>query len=624
MCGICGRTSDHEGAAVAAMNDALRHRGPDDGGVYVDTATGLALGARRLSIIDVAGGHQPLSNEHGNVWAVLNGEIYNHPFLQRHLRERAHHLATGTDTEVLVHLYEEYGDELVHALEGMFSFALWDERRRRLLLARDRFGEKPLFYSERAGVLSFASELTALSAGAELDSELEEAAVDAFFVFGYVPGPGAIVAGVRQLSPGHLLTWEPGQSAVVRPYWSPPSYAPRPAEPRGELVAETQRLLEGSVRSRMIADVPLGVLLSGGIDSTLIAAIAAKHSRTPIKTFTVGYDVGAVSETQPAAATATALGAEHHELVLSSADVAERVPALLANLDQPLADQALPALHAVAELARREVTVAIGGEGADELFGGYPRYRWLDRAARWQRHIPASLGAQGARALRASPLAGRARRVGLLVDGRPLLERHLDWVTERRPALRTQLYGPRLADRAAGSNLVDDLRNRVDGRLALSVPGGLMNLDQRHWLPDDVLCKADRAGMLVSLEIRTPYLHRELAEFAATVSPDVHLADGGKALLRALLSDVLPADAAPRPKTAFRVPAAQWLRGPLAPTLAHQLDAGCLYGEGWIDRAAARGLADEHATGRHDHTQVLWPLLALGLWLDRRRGHDGA
>ena len=606
------------------MNDALRHRGPDDAGVYVDGASGLALGARRLSIIDVAGGHQPLSNERGDVWAVLNGEIYNHPFLQRHLRERGHRLATATDTEVLVHLYEEYGDELVHALEGMFSFALWDEHRRRLLLARDRFGEKPLFYVEHAGNVTFASEVTALAAGAEVDGELDEAGVDAFFVFGYVPGPAAIVEGVRQLPPGHVLTWEPGgRPATIRPYWSPPSYAAGPPESRQELVAETRRLLEESVRSRMIADVPLGVFLSGGVDSTLIAALAAAHSTGPIKTFTVGYDVGGVSETGAAAATARAIGADHHELLMSSADVGVRVPALLAALDQPLADQALPALHAVAELARGEVTVTIGGEGADELFGGYPRYRWLGRAAHWQRFVPPSLGAPSARALGVMPLGGRARRVGYLIDGRPVLERHVDWVTEGRSALRPQLYGPRLAARAARRHVLDDVHSRAHGRLAASVPGALMNLDQRHWLPDDVLFKADRAGMLVSLEIRTPYLHRELAEFAASVAPDLHLADGGKALLRAVLADVLPADAAPRPKTAFRVPAAQWLRGPLAPVLARQLESGCLYGEGWIDGAAARALADQHAAGVCDHSHVLWPLLALGLWLDRHRGHGG-
>lgn len=624
MCGICGRTRDPEGTAVAAMNDALRHRGPDDEGVYVDHRTGVALGARRLSVIDVEGGHQPLSNERGDVWAVLNGEIYNHPSLQQHLRARGHRLASGTDTEVLVHLYEEYGDELVHALEGMFTFAVWDERRRRLLIGRDRFGEKPLFYVERAGTLSFASELTALRAGGDAGGDLDAAAIDAFFVLGYVPGPDAIVDGVRQLPPGHVLTWRhaaPG--ATVATYWSPPTYAPRPAEPHAELVAETRRLLEASVRSRMIADVPLGVFLSGGVDSTLIAALAARHSPAPIKTFTVGYDVGGVNETQAAALAARTLGADHHELILPADDVAIRVPALLAALDQPLADQALPALHAVAELARQTVTVVVGGEGADELFGGYPRYWWLARAARMERYLPAVVAARGARAVNAVGLTGRARRMADLLEPTTLLQRHLDWVTDRRSALREQLYGPRLAAHASQQRVLGRHQALVDGQLGTSVPGALMHLDQRLWLPEDVLVKADRAGMNVSLEIRTPYLHRDLAEFAGSVAPDAHLANGGKALLRALLAEVLPAGAAPRPKTAFRVPAADWLRGPLAPVMAAQLSAGCLYAEGWIDLDVARKLGSEHAAGQHDHSHVLWPLMALGLWLDRWRGRDG-
>lgn len=624
MCGICGRTLDPDGVAVAAMNRALRHRGPDDEGVYIDRVSGLALGARRLSVIDVAGGHQPLSNEGADVWAVLNGEIYNHPSLRRHLRERGHRLATGTDTEVLVHLYEEYGDDLVHALEGMFAFALWDERRRRLVLGRDRFGEKPLFYTERPGGLSFASELSALCRGGDVDGDLCAASVDAFFVFGYVPGPDTILHGVRQLPPGHVLTWQPGaEPAWIRAYWSPPSCEPRPPEPCTDLVAETRRLLEGSVRSRMIADVPLGVFLSGGVDSTLIAALAARHSSTPIKTFTVGYDVGDVSETHTARKTAQALGADHHELVLTASDVATRVPALLADMDQPLADQALPALHAVAELARDEVTVTIGGEGADELFGGYPRYRWLARADRLARHVPPSLGTIGARALNSIAVAGRLSRLSYLLDGRPLLERHLDWVTERRRELRPDLYGPRLAAEAGAQRALDVLTTGVDGRLGASVPGALMRLDQGHWLVDDVLVKADRAGMLVSLEIRTPYLHRELAEFAASVAPHTHLNDGGKALLRAVLADVFPAAAGRRPKTAFRVPAARWLRDPLAPALERQLAEGALYAEGWIDADGARGLVAEHAGGRRDWSHVLWPLLALGLWLDRTRGLGG-
>jgi asparagine synthase (glutamine-hydrolysing) len=622
MCGICGSTRDPEGSAVAAMNRRLRHRGPDDEGCHVDRESGVALGARRLSIIDVAGGHQPLSNEDGTLWAALNGEIYNHPALQQRLREKGHRLATGTDTEVLVHLYEEYGDALVHALEGMYAFALWDARRGRLLLARDRFGEKPLFYARRGGDLTFASELFALRAAGAAGDELDPDALDAYFVFGYVPGPGTIVRGVRQLPPGHVLTWErASRRCVVEPYWSPPPARSDVPSELPELIAETRSLLDSSVRSRMIADVPLGVFLSGGVDSSLIAAVAASASSGPVKTFTVGYDVGAVSETEPARAIAEEIGSDHRELVLTQEDVARRAPALLAGLDQPLADQALVALHGVAELARGEVTVAIGGEGADELFGGYPRYRWLARASRFGQVVPAALAGGAARALNAAPLGGRSRRLADVVLPQETTERHLDWVTDGRRHVRERLYGPALAERTSPADVLTNLDGRVDGHDG-DVIARFMRLDQLHWLPDDVLMKADRASMQVSLEVRTPYLQRELAEFAASVPPKVHARHHGKSLLRALVGELIPRTGG-RPKTAFRVPVADWLRGPLAPVASAQVRQGALYAEGWIDRAQAKLILDEHVTGSRDWSQVLWPLLALGLWLDAFRC-DGA
>ena len=603
------------------MNEALRHRGPDDAGVHVDARRGVAIAARRLSIIDVEGGHQPVSNETGTVWAVLNGEIYNHPELQEELRRDGHTLSSRVDTEVLVHLYEQHGERLVDRLEGMYAFAVWDEQRGRLLLARDRFGEKPLFYAERDGVLTFASELDPLLAGSGIALELDGDAVDDFFVFGYVPGPRTIARGVRQLPPGCMLLWDAGSGRLEeRHYWSPPRRAASADAAFPELVTQTRELLARSVRSRMISDVPLGVFLSGGVDSTLIAALAAETSTKRVSTFTVGYDVGSVNETEAARATAAELGTDHHELELPEAEVAARVPSLLARVDQPLADQAFVSLHAIAEVARREVTVAVGGEGADELFGGYPRYRWLQRAARLHRVLPAALGARGAKLVVATPLAGRTRRLADVLAPASDLDRHLDWVTFNRRAPREALYGERMqaTDR---ERLTADLAPHVDGvdHRAETVASRYMRLDQAHWLPDDVLMKADRAGMLVSLEIRTPYLNREVAEFAASVPTATHLRGGGKALLRAALREVAPRAAGRRPKTAFRVPVEDWLRGPLAGVLEERLNRGALVEEGWFDRRAVAALAAEHRSGAHDHGTVLWPLLALSLWLDARR-----
>ena len=617
MCGICGSTSDPGGADARRMNARMVHRGPDDDGVYVDPEAGVALGARRLSIIDVAGGHQPLSNEEGTVWAALNGEIYNHPELQEGLRRRGHKLESATDTEVLVHLYEDFGDDLVHALEGMYAFAIWDTRRRRLLVVRDRFGEKPLFFSERDGVLTFASELTALLAAQPSTPPLNPAALDAFFVLGYVPAPDTVVSGVRQLQPGHLLVWDQSARRLeTRRYWSPPSGVRDSHEPFDELVSEAGRLLDRSVRSRMISDVPLGVFLSGGVDSSLVAALAARASREPIGTYTVGYDVGDVGETAQAAEFAKLLGAEHHELILSESDVGRLIPDLYGRLDQPLADQALLPLHAISAFARSDLTVAVGGEGADELFGGYPRYRWLGKAAQIADGPASGAARHTGAALARLPLKGRARRIAEMLGPVDLAERHLNWVTGGRRAARAGLYGPALMPALDADRSMAIAREALAGRANGRTVEALMRHDQLLWLPDDVLAKADRAGMLTSLEIRTAYLNRDLAEFAASVPTSVHLQHGGKGILRALLERLEPQAAHQRRKTAFRAPAAAWLRGPLAPALQSQLEAGRVFDEGWFDRTAARRLAERHAAGPDDCSGVLWPLLTLGLWLD--------
>ena len=436
MCGICGITGARDLDRVHAMNEAMRHRGPDDAGSYLDAETGMALGARRLSIIDVQHGHQPVANEDATVWAVLNGEIYNHPELQEWLRRRGHTLSSRTDTEVLVHLYEEFGDELVHSLEGMFAFAIWDQARKTLLVARDRFGEKPLFYAEHApGGIVFASELSALLASGVVSDALSPEAVDLFFVHGYVPGPGSIFTDARQLPPGHRLRWTASSEVQIDTYWAPPENAPVD-QPFSRLVAETRQLLERSVLSRMISDVPLGVFLSGGVDSSLIAALAAAHASGPIKTFTVGYDVGDVNETEPARTMAKQLGAQHHEVVLTQAEAVARAKAVLASVDQPLADPALVALATVAELARGEVTVTsaerartsssgatrdiAGWSGPVRIGGRGPEADWRRPHRGFSGTPPVPMCASGA----GRPSSGQ----------RTTISRHLSWVTADRAA----------------------------------------------------------------------------------------------------------------------------------------------------------------------------------------------
>jgi asparagine synthase (glutamine-hydrolysing) len=621
MCGIAGSTRDPTGRDARAMCATLRHRGPDDEGVHADAASGVCIAARRLSIMDIPGGHQPLSNEDGTVWAAFNGEIYNHRKLREDLRSRGHTFATNGDTEVLVHLYEEYGEAMVHALEGMFAFAVWDERRGRLLLARDRFGEKPLFLHEHEGELLFASELTALLQVRPQLRELDAAAIDAFFVFAYVPGPGTIVPGVRQLPPGHLLAWERGRGGAERAWWAPPQQPLARRDESRALVAEARLLLEQAVRDRLVADVPVGVFLSGGVDSTLVASVAAQESSKRLQTFTVGYDTGAVNETERARIVAERLGSEHHEVTLTQAEVAERAPRVLARMDQPLADPATLPLNALSQFARPRVTVALGGEGSDELFGGYPRYRWIERARRVQAALPgAALGPLGW-ALERSAAWAPAARASKRLAPTPVLERNLDWVTSERRHRRAALYGPRLAELDSG-RVLDDLSTCAGQLNGGPAARWLMRLDQRHYLPDDVLMKTDRASMLESLEIRTVFLHAGLAELAGSLDASVHLAGAGKALVHAMLPPGLLPErrGGGYRKTAFRVPAADWLRGPLAPAMERQLQRGTIYEQGYFDRDAVARLLAEHATAGRDHSDQLWPLLSLGLWADRFHG----
>jgi len=457
--------------------------------------------------------------------------------------------------------------------------------------------------------------------------ELDPAAIDAFFVFAYVPGPRTIVRGVRQLAPGHLLIWERETARChERAWWTASDEGVAPQERFESVLAEAQRLFDESVRRRMISDVPLGVFLSGGVDSTLVAIGAAKASSKRLQTFTVGYDVGSVSETAQARRTASYLDSEHHEVTLTRQEVAERAPALLGGLDQPLADRALLPLNALSEFARPRVTVALGGEGADELFGGYPRYRWLERSRRAESALPsAAARSLGALLRDGSDRVGRGQLITRRLAPSPLLERNLDWVTGERRRRREALYGPRLAGVGEGRVLADlaARAGELDGKATVR---WLMHLDQIDYLPDDVLFKTDRAGMLASLEIRTVFLNRELADFAASLDTSVHLAGGGKAIVRAMLPEgVINTPRLGRyRKTAFRVPAADWLRGPLAPVLDRQLERGVIYAEGYFEREAARALVREHLSGGHDHSDQLWPLLSLGLWADRFCGLDGS
>ena len=622
MCGIAGSTYDPSGSDIRAMNAAMVHRGPDDEGVFVDSESGVALGARRLAIIDVEGGHQPVTNEDHTVWAVLNGEIYNHPSLRSQLIRSGHTFTSRTDTEVLVHLYEEWGDDLVQAIEGMYAFAVWDTRERRLLVGRDRFGEKPLFYSDQPDRLMFASELSALRSGLGQTPALDPLALDAYFVLGYVPGQQTVFQDIEQLEPASTMRWSAARPrAACSVYWRPP---PLPAPSRAserERVEEARTLLESAVASRLVADVPVGIFLSGGLDSNIIAAMAAQQSQTKLQTFTVGYDIGHFNEGARAKAAASLISSDHHEVTLSRGEVGGLVPRLVGRLDQPLADPALVALNFVAAAARERVTVVLGGEGADEVFGGYPRYRWMERVERAQRVLPGPAGRAAASAAR--NCGGRIRRFGDAFERSSRAERNLGWVAATPLSARARLYGPRMVETLRSGAILDDLESVLAEEDRPSVAGSLMRLDQRRYLPDNVLAKADRATMLVSLEMRTPYLDRSLVEFAATIPPAIHLQNGGKSLLRAIAKTMRTVDKSRRAKTAFQLPIAEWLRGPLRDALVEHVHEGPLASEGWLDPRAMQRLAGEHLALTYDHGKRLWPILVGSLWLAALRDGEG-
>jgi asparagine synthase (glutamine-hydrolysing) len=617
MCGICGTTAVGDGAALAAMSAALMHRGPDDRGEYIDRERNVGLAARRLSIIDIEGGHQPLSNEDGSVWAVCNGEIYNYRTLREHLLRRGHEVRTHCDTEVLVHLYEDHGPDLAHALEGMYAFAIWDVKREQMLLCRDRFGEKPLFYTEESPELVFASEVSALLVGFNRDWQLDASAVDTFFTFGYVRGPDSIVRGVHELAPGSWLAWRRGMDSKIERYWRLPEGPPNSNGRARELVAETRDLLERSVRSRLNADVPVGVFLSGGIDSSLVARLAAQQSRGRLQTFTVGYEQRREDERAPARRIANLLGSEHHELILTDGDVATSVPSFLAELDQPLADEAFVPLRALSHFARPSITVAVGGEGADELFGGYPRYRWLVRSTRIPTWVPRKLLGSAVGSLGTIWQDTRVSRLHDVIRPLPAVGRHLRWVTGGRIDMRGHLYGQRLREvLERPSEATRHERVETAGTAEL-VARKFMHLDTTEWLPYDVLAKADRASMRASLEFRTPYLHRELAEFAASVPASLHLRDGGKFLLREALRESEGPPLENRRKVAFHAPVAQWLRSPLAAALEEHLTASTIYSHDWFDRQAVARIVAAHRSGARDWSAVIWPIFVLGTWLDQ-------
>jgi asparagine synthase (glutamine-hydrolysing) len=617
MCGICGIASS-KGApdleAVAKMNATLVHRGPDDEGLFHRGP--VALAARRLSIIDLAHGHQPIANEDGSVVVVQNGEIYNYRELKRELEGAGHRFATDCDTEVLVHLYEEHGDGFVERLRGMFAIALWDDRERRLLLARDRFGIKPLYYRHLGGDLSFASELKAMLAQPGFSRQIDPRAMSAYLAFNSIPAPLTIFSEARKLPPGCLLSWRGGEIDQRR-YARP---APAPAEqvrsePASDLADELREVLRDSIRAHLVADVPVGVLLSGGVDSGGITALAAAESRDPVKTFSIGFEEAGFDELARARLVAERYGTDHHELVLRP-DAVELLPRLVESFDEPFGDSSALPTYLVSELAAGEVKVALSGEGGDELFGGYYTYVADLLAPR-----------VGRLAALASPLVerlpSRTDRVGFdykakrfaraASDPDPLM-RHLGWKEIFSAARRHELLG----ERDPGWDPFDLYRERYAETVGAEPLARMQDVDLGIYLVDDLLVKTDRLSMAHSLELRVPFLDPRVADFALGL-PIAQKVRGfaKKRLLRKALAPLLPREILHGRKQGFSIPIAAWLRGPLRPFAREVLAPATLERQGCLDPATVAALLDRHCAGREDLSRQLWGLMSFTLWFDR-------
>jgi len=565
----------------------------------------VAIGMRRLSIIDVAGGHQPMTNEDGTVHVVFNGEIYNYQSLRARLLTGRHRLTTSSDTETLVHLYEDHGAGLARELRGMFGFAIWDDRRRRLLVARDRLGIKPLYYWPTRDGVAFASELRALVTLPEFPRTIDPDAVVDYMAVGYVPEPRTIFAGVHKLPPGHLLEWTRDGGVRTERYWSP-AVAENTRITEQEAVEETRRLLDESVRIHLLSEVPLGAFLSGGIDSSGVVATMARISDRPVRTFSIGFAEREFDESEHAAEVASALGTEHTQLVVRP-DAELLFEQVARALDEPFGDPSALPTFLVSYLARRDVTVALSGDGGDELFGGYTRYFELNGA----RSLPPIARSVLRNVALRLPHAtyGRNRLLSL---GRTMRGRYAGTVALPLREAEGGLLREDVARRAVPFDKTLD-RWFTDGS-ARDFMTQLMIVDVQSYLPGDILTKVDRMSMAHSLEARVPLLDHEIAEFALSLPPSLKFRDGvGKWVLRRALGDRVPDEVFRRPKQGFDVPLRDWFRGPLAHRLAALSDRSSAVYD-FVEPRAVERIVQEHRVGRRDHARTIWRLVMFDQW----------
>src|SRR5271157_872514 len=613
MCGICGVFNFGTGepadpVALKRATDVMVHRGPDDEGFHLDGA--LGLGNRRLSIIDLPGGHQPIANEDESVWITFNGEIYNYRDLRPDLLAQGHRFRTNSDTETILHLYEEYDLSFLDHLRGMFAFAIWDNHKRRLLLARDRLGVKPLFYRLEPGRLAFASELRTLRELLPRPPEIDPQSIYDFFGFRYIPAPQTFYRGVEKLLAGHFLVADP-RGVRIHAYWDIPAEEETAKRPK-DIAAEVIEQLRESVRLRLIADVPLGAFLSGGTDSSAVVAFMAELGARPLRTFSVGFDEPQYSELPFARAVARRYSTEHHELVVTPQHLRDELPRLVAFRDEPIAEPTDVALYLISRLAARSVKVVLAGEGGDELFAGYPKYA-ADRLA----GLVSALPKEVTRALiRWLPYRQRRAKIALeALSIRDEAERSATWFASFSREERETLFAPEFlvqVDPAHPARVFESYLEKVRDRSPLK---RMLYADLKVWLPDNLLLRGDLMTMAASIEERGPFLDHRLVELAARL-PTRLLTRGfrTKALLKDALRPYVPQEALFRRKLGFRVPVGEWFKGPLRSLVADLLLSSEATTRGYFNGRSMEKFVREHFDGVRDRQKQLWALVNFELW----------
>ena len=623
MCGITGFVRNDgkpaDEALLACMNEAILHRGPDEDGFYVNGSVGLAM--RRLAIIDLKGGQQPIHNQDRTAWIVFNGEIYNYLELREKLEKLGHTFYTNSDTEAIVHAYDQYGADCPNHLRGMFAFAIWNERDQELFLARDRVGKKPLLYSLVNGQLIFASEFSAMLLHPEVSRDIEPEALDYYLSFMCIPAPLTAYRAIRKLEPGHWLRWRKGEIEVQR-YWQP-DFTKKLAIDEEEAGERTVEILRDAVRVRLMSEVPLGAFLSGGIDSSAVVALMAQESSERVKTFSIGFDEQDFSELHHARRIAEHVGADHHEFIVRP-DAVEVLPMLVEHYGEPYADSSAVPTYYVAKETRKHVTVALNGDGGDESFAGYERYVAMGLTEKYRR-VPSflreSVIKETINLIPTSPTKrSMARSVKRLLDGvsRPRVDRYTHWVSVFNDETKKPLYSPFFREQtlqADPAGLLGTWFKRANG---IGIIDAMLLTDQMTYLPNDLLVKVDIATMAVSLEARSPFLDHHVIEFAASLPQNLKLRRlTTKYLLKKVLRKLLPSENLNRRKMGFGVPIGHWFRGKMQPFLREVILSDKALRRGLFQPETVRQLVELHTRGERDYSHQLWTLLMLELWFNR-------